>query len=665
MRTSILALYLSVLSITAFAQTATIYQVLKLTPGGCALSRISYSEQLESTVEFNPPFSPERNDRVSLTDIMAHAQPFFKAATHPCQPPVITLGNGNVLFVEKGRYGLKTAAGKVIIPASFLSVVPDGKNGFVGYGREWCNYYSQDGKKLFSKDYYSIEPTGIHTFIVQTAKGYGVADALQKEIIKPGYSRIKLLSAKGQNYYKVYGEEDVTFYLSQNLRDTLWVAGIEGIDPLILSARYWYVAGNIIDVKAKKRLFCEDSYYIEILDAEQQLAITQDRQGFKYLFNFSGQLLTNTKFRSIYGFEKNGLGLASVQINQGDLWGVINANGKWAIQPTYKEISFIDNRLIAATRTDGKSGIIDIHGKVLLPFKYTRISAASDTLLLATVETKDAVLSDLVSKRDFKVIKSGLPYRSIRKSELCGGSAYEVTLQNGESLLDANFRPIPKKVYSRIFYGPEKQGFIATDFGPGNSRSTSTLYSCDGHIEQFKIEGNTYNIFDNYINLDKDISHLLLPNGKGYFVLSNGTTVANDSHWQAIDPANCNDMFRTMVYGGKYGYINNKGETVIPPIFEYVGTFDAATGLAVYNFDNVQRGYITTDGTLLFGTTYKECEFLGNGLFKVTKDGELWGVVNRENDVIVPLKFGHVFLDGGIIQGSGNSRLSRTGQSIN
>jgi hypothetical protein len=122
-----------------------------------------------------------------------------------------------------------------------------------------------------------------------------------------------------------------------------------------------------------------------------------------------------------------------------------------------------------------------------------------------------------------------------------------------------------------------------------------------------------------------------------------------------------------MIYGGKFGIVNSEGTTVIPPVFEYISPYDPETELATYNFDDKQKGYLTKEGELLFDMLYEDCEWLGKGLFKVKKSNN-WGVVNRENKMIIPIENVDIKLNGGIILAGGENapkKYTLTGERIN
>jgi hypothetical protein len=674
---SLLLLISFCVSGTSLLAQKTIYQELHLTPGGCKLS--PFAGGMETMMEegiADPPresMTEKGYSGPSLLSIINESRPFFKqiSLNTTATSPATIMSNGNVVFKENGLYGLKTNTGKIIIPPSFQYIIPDGKKGFVGYKAAVCNYYDLNGKKYFNTDYYFIQPTTVNTFIIQTAKGFGVVDALKKTVIKPSFYKISTFSDKGLFYYKIYTTADKTFFLSQQAKDTIRVSAPYR-DPTILSGGYWMTDGGLVDIKANKNIICEPRFYTEVRSVENQLASVSN-DGKKYLINFKGTLLGKGSFKEIYSFEKNGLSIAAIEspsdkgmFNRG-LWGVIDNKGNWVIKPVYSWLNFINDDLLVGGYQREGGAIISKTGKVLTDFKYSNIRNVNDSTLLGVVETKDTILSDLIRIRDLKIIRKDLPYRSISKNELCTSENYIAELKKGECWLNEKLEPILPRVYSRLFYGPNRTSIIASNFFSDRSGSESQLFDCNGVMKTFTIDGKIYDTFDSYTYLDKDLGHVLLTDGTGYFVLPDGHTVANNSHWQDIKKGNNKDLFITMIYGGKFGIVNSAGTTVIPPVFEYISPYDPETALATYNFDDRQKGYLTAEGELLFDMLYEDCQWLGKGLFKVKKHND-WGVVNRENKIIVPIENESVELNGGIILAgdvSNPKKYTLAGEHIN
>ena len=88
---------------------------------------------------------------------------------------------------------------------------------------------------------------------------------------------------------------------------------------------------------------------------------------------------------------------------------------------------------------------------------------------------------------------------------------------------------------------------------------------------------------------------------------------------------------------GKWGYINAKGEMVIPARFDYVGNF-AANGLA-YIKENGKWGYINAKNEMVIPARFDNADdFAANGLAKVRENGK-WGYINAKGEMVIPARF--------------------------
>jgi hypothetical protein len=86
-----------------------------------------------------------------------------------------------------------------------------------------------------------------------------------------------------------------------------------------------------------------------------------------------------------------------------------------------------------------------------------------------------------------------------------------------------------------------------------------------------------------------------------------------------------------------YGYINRRGEIVIPPRFDIAWEF-AANGLARVEVDG-KIGYINTKGEEVISPRFGFAgDFADNGLAAVEEDGK-WGYINAQGEEVIPLRF--------------------------
>lgn len=645
----------------------TIYKMFGLKEGGCEISVEAPEIVSMEGVSIAAYEEPEQPVVADINSIMGKYTPLFKRSDalvekYENKQKPATFANGFYLFQSNHLYGLKDAQHKIIIPAKFSQVIPDGKNGFVAYEAQWCNYYSKTGQKLLNKDYYSVKRTEKNTFIVQTSKGCGILLANNTVLVAPEYKEIEGVLQNGFFYYWLEKKDGTGFWLPETGKGAIPVNSRDYIT--FLNKDYWEVAGSLVNIRTHRKLICESGYYTKILSAKLGLAAIHDRKTEAYyLMDFSGRVISETPFQDLYYWEEYNCITAVVSkggpsyYSDSQRSGLLNTKGNWMIPAVYKSINFINKKLITVRDEKNKLGVIDFANKVVIPFKYDEINKINGDSILATVFVNNEVKADLISLSKNVVLQSGLPYKDIRSTPLCDSSIYIAEGRSGECFLNSKLEMLGPGWFSRIFYGADNNTILAQNFArDGNSRD-SRLFDCSGKVKPLEVNGKLYNEFYEYKQVSPDLMHILVSSDEGYFVSSAGKVTRDDHHWQDIRYSNAKDLFSTMVYGGKFGFINSEGETVIPPVFEYIGVFDELDGLAPYNYDNNQKGFITTDGELLFGTTYMETQRLGLGLFKV-KNGDRWGVINREGKVIVPVACNRVALSGGII------RIEADGETI-
>lgn len=84
-----------------------------------------------------------------------------------------------------------------------------------------------------------------------------------------------------------------------------------------------------------------------------------------------------------------------------------------------------------------------------------------------------------------------------------------------------------------------------------------------------------------------------------------------------------------------YGFVNTKGELVIP--VKYSKADDFSEGLALVSSGDTQ-GFIDTTGTMAFVLEYEEADSFSEGLAKV-KSGGKYGYINRRGEIIIPCMY--------------------------
>jgi hypothetical protein len=211
------------------------------------------------------------------------------------------------------------------------------------------------------------------------------------------------------------------------------------------------------------------------------------------------------------------------------------------------------------------------------------------------------------------------------------------------------------------------------------------------------LEENLKNRMRNKININKQmglISALLILT---VFLLSSCTSV-NKSPEVSGPPAT-----RLLIQqDGYYGYINEKGEVAIAPIFDHALNFsegyayveigkkhffintkgdlalladlkgaDEASyfsdGLASVSFGGFNYGYIDKKGNLAIPADYFPASSFSEGLAAVSKDG--WGFIDKTGKIVIPLQYADAFsfsegLAAVTDQNNQRSYIDQTGKTV-
>ncbi|MBT1708589.1 WG repeat-containing protein [Fulvivirgaceae bacterium PWU5] len=687
----------------------TIHQLLGLDAGGCQFTSpkpksSAVSDEQMPAVE-QGPVTPDS----VLEKILREAKPRFLQPSRYADRftvPGIVLANGNTLYIENNRYGLKKSDGTVIlapmfdyITPAFTYAAPDSAKGFAACVGTGCNYYDADGKKVLATDYAGVLPTAAGTFIIYTQEGVGIVDAAGRTLVAPSFYDITTLddsryrpvigrdgqgplvptavNVNGETYkshffYRVYTHAYRSFLLSGDVSDTLWLPeskyGHELFDvhPHFVSAGHLMIDDMLVNVKTRRKLICEPGYEVRVVNEVRQLASVVAPDGLEYLVHFDGTLVTPQAFYNIAGvdmYEGNEASPNPVSVVSGampapgsgidpvTLDGAIDRNGQWVIPPEYSVVSIMGPGVLAGY-SGGTIDLFDAAGNKLTAFKYTEISPFGDGLLLVAGEGG----ADVVRASSGEKLQHDLPYSKIEAVDFNGVTYYIAEGPEGETVLNETFTPVLPGFYAAVFETLHNGAIkVLTSYEERSGRYR--LYECNGKVRKIKVQGREYDSFSWIASPDAGLTHVVLNDGTAWFVLSDGNSVPGDARIRTMAPANYRNLYITSIaipedLGGgetflriKYGMVNTEGQTVIPPTFDKIEPFSAETGLAyfLYNeFSDYAGSGYITHG----GDVLFDMQYM----YPTDLEGGLFrvwknhrcGVVTRSNKVIVPIVYDEI-----------------------
>lgn len=339
-----------------------------------------------------------------------------------------------------------------------------------------------------------------------------------------------------------------------------------------------------------------------------------------------------------------------------DLWNIVTREKKTF---NYDEVFKFNEAGLTKAKIDGKFGVVDYLGNVIVPFTKNDLDISSDGIT-AAVDNSNLYNIDFFNKTGKKLFNlSSSQYVgnfnnnvAVKKlfsgnfelidtlgKTICNSGRLAPSLNTLTSYTDANYK---KAVY---YTTPDCQIKSFTQYTTGKEFSKNGLAAVKdatsgkwGYINRngdliipckFDDAGN---FFEGYA--------LALLDGKKVLINAAGKIII-DAQYDEIY------AFGDGVIGvkkdDKAGYLSLAGKSFIPLKFDGVGSFK--DGYAWVNL-NEKLGLIDKKGKTIIPFQYQFAEHLDNGFSVVSKNKVQVGVIDRTNKTIIPIEynfFGNIY----------------------
>lgn len=279
------------------------------------------------------------------------------------------------------------------------------------------------------------------------------------------------------------------------------------------------------------------------------------------------------------------------------LYGFVNDEGDYIIQPIYKEVDYNFGNgpgLFYVVNKNGKNGFINETGKEVVPCKYDEVSSFDKGYAFVKINAAESAYKHgMVDTKGKEVIPC------IYDESIFFENGYAIVkiktgqFENKHGLVDSTGKVIIPAKYGRMEYYPNDKVLV---FGEDNSSNVG-LMDLTGKII----------IPAQYQFWSKRISKGLWPVGT----------------WPEGTQGIC-------------GVVNLKNETVVPFIYEMIESYSDELGLAPAKKDG-KYGFIDRTGKVVIPFIYKSCWSSGNYL--AVKKDDKWGIISVDNKVILPFEY--------------------------
>lgn len=416
---------------------------------------------------------------------------------------------------------------------------------------------------------------------------------------------------------------------------------------------------GLIKINGKK---LTSAIYDEIETLEYKDGVLKVKQGDKYgIVDLNGKEIIKVEYNSIVAdgyydketkYEKAGY-IVNVKTDEGYRYGYINSKGKQTLDTTYtnlkratdmgdsaiyminykngkagllkdsqtiikndyEDIEIDAENQIASVQKNGKKGVYDLLGNMILPIQYDDIIFAGKCIN-ASKDGKVLVF-DLAG-----VIQSESPYRSITK---VANGKYSITINrdNQYGVIDNNKVEIIGNKYSYIEYAFDNYFVVSKNGMSGllNSESKEIIQINKNVVQNIK-GTQIIQTIDSKAKItelyNKDMQKVATQSDARIYIKDNYIELVSKDNIEYFDfdgnKKDAKDLFDNKIYAkeqnGKWGYVDKNGNTVVD--FKY----DMATNLNKYGYGairlNDKWGAIDSNGNIIKEPIYELSDYEPN-----------------------------------------------------
>ncbi|MCL1917891.1 MAG: WG repeat-containing protein [Peptococcaceae bacterium] len=367
-------------------------------------------------------------------------------------------------------------------------------------------------------------------------------------------------------------------------------------------------------------------------------------------------------------YDRSGYGYFDlIDMAKSDSKYIVRNNRKFVVEITDekdKRLDLIDHNNWRWVEKDGKEGIIDADGYVVIPIEYDVVGGYitvwpneyTDASGIIDVGFYDGLLKVLKNKKwGFIDIANNvvIPLEYDYVWDFNEGVAL-VEKDGKEGYIDTHGAIVTPFIYDSlsIFSGDglliamlnEKWGVCDTDGNvvlPIEYDNVGYLTNGFAHVEKDGKHGYIDSHGQEAISLEyedaRDFSQgfaAVKRNGKWGFIDAKGNTVVPLEYDFSRDFNN--EEITSIEVNGKWGFINTSGAMIIPPEYDSVGAF--TEGLARVENNGVY-GYINKAGDIIIPLEYDSYGFnICEGLIPICKDGKS-GFADTAGNVVIPIEY--------------------------
>ncbi len=342
-----------------------------------------------------------------------------------------------------------------------------------------------------------------------------------------------------------------------------------------------------------------------------------------YVLNCKTGELSQKHYDEVYrlttGVQTDNKMINGYYVKRGEKWGYIDSFGKVVIDTKYDALDKFDEKGRARFLSNDKFGVIDCGGKIIIPPAYDYLGMFGNlSVTVAQVGNNYGIINDkfeVVSPFEYDYIYS---FNDKPATVAYKDSFFGIISTQGKPISDFKY------TYMEDFNGGLALAFDG-GYGYVNHNGNEVIDTIHSEVRQ----GTTLSFFLKY----HDKWALYSPNGEnltGYIYTNVGSFANGLSAVSQITDT-----------GEKFGYINDRGDIIIPCIYD--SALDFKYGKAIVR-KGKYSGIINVEGETIIPFVYTgfNSSYDHNVIASADEYGK-WGLISFKNEKLCDFKYDYIF----------------------
>jgi hypothetical protein len=459
-------------------------------------------------------------------------------------------------------------------------------------------YVTIFGEWRITPIYTKVSPFRDNKAIVMKGLVYGVIDCDGNVLIPPQYENMTNFRS-GKAWAKKNGLWGLVDERGRVLIDFQY----SEINPIVDTDLSWVKKDNLWGLVGEERgnIICKPQFKIAQVLSENA-TLVQPTESFGVINHVNCGYLIPAQISKVKKVARH-----TILFKQNDHWGLFSELGKILLQAEYDTIFTLDENLLVVKK-DQKYGLASLTGKEILPLSYEAIGEVSEGYIPVKANGKWGYSNRLGKVYIAPAYEEAYPFKN-RKAVVKQGGLYGIIDVTGKFIQKPQFAKVQRNYAHDYFAIAPKDQFY--------------MYSTQ--LEKMLEAG-----FDSVKVADSVSFTRVYKDGKVSFfnVLSKTQAFPGEfeeagEHYRGYLPVKQN---------GKWGIIDTKGKSIVPPKFDEV-EFDYCSVKLIFKVtQNGLTGVYDQNGKELLAPVYDFVVYAAP-LFKVKKDGK-YGLYKTNGEVV-------------------------------